>query len=566
MRIKCYGCAVPSCQLCSEYIDKDYPKECGPIADFSGGAEFLADISWSESLYLSSIQAAQEICRNRGAHFLLVFTPSLSWVENLSEHEKFLTSIKFDPNEIGKEYVGERIEWLRNYYLNKSIIYGELKSFNEQYINNIFEDVKVARDSNGFPFQGEFKSKWVNVIAGKRLTTEQPEKADRTIHVFGASEIYGFGCEDNHTIPSFIQHSVNALKHNNPETSTWIVQNYGVRAATLNCNLMRIWNADISSGDIVIALNNRMFIPSDGADDSTPIKVHKFYDIAEYKRYGIQFLDLRKIFERPHGYGELFFDQDHFAYNGNRIFSQKIFHNILPVICSKNPIAKTKKISPIKIANTNTSEILRPELSAYLDFLKDNIFISDKKNPVIGATVMNANPFTAGHAHLVNIAASQVDHLYIFVVQEDKSFFPFETRIRLVKEGVKELKNVTVLPSGSFMVSAESFPEYFNKENCQDLHIDATQDILPFCTHIAPLLGITRRFVGEEPLCKITAQHNKHLKRICPDYGIKLIEIPRIKFKNLIISASLVRELYKSQDWEHLYQLVPESTFKHLLK
>ena len=42
-----------------------------------------------------------------------------------------------------------------------------------------------------------------------------------------------------------------------------------------------------------------------------------------------------------------------------------------------------------------------------------------------GAIVMNANPFTKGHRYLIEQAASQVDNLYVIVVKEDRSRFPY---------------------------------------------------------------------------------------------------------------------------------------------
>ena len=86
-----------------------------------------------------------------------------------------------------------------------------------------------------------------------------------------------------------------------------------------------------------------------------------------------------------------------------------------------------------------------------------------RKN-VNGAIVMNCNPFTRGHRYLIESAAKQVDTLYVFVVEEDKSFFPFTERLMLVRNGIKDLSNVIVLPSGKFMISSLTFPEYFVKK------------------------------------------------------------------------------------------------------
>lgn len=57
-------------------------------------------------------------------------------------------------------------------------------------------------------------------------------------------------------------------------------------------------------------------------------------------------------------------------------------------------------------------------------------------NAAVGSIVMNCNPFTLGHRYLIEYASKYVDYLYIFVVEEDKSFFPFSDRIDLIKKGL----------------------------------------------------------------------------------------------------------------------------------
>ena len=83
----------------------------------------------------------------------------------------------------------------------------------------------------------------------------------------------------------------------------------------------------------------------------------------------------------------------------------------------------------------------------------------------VGAIVMNCNPFTLGHLYLIEYAAKEVDQLFIFVVEEDASFFSFDDRIMLVREGTKHLKNVIVLPSGSFMISKKHLQHILIKQN-----------------------------------------------------------------------------------------------------
>ena len=62
-----------------------------------------------------------------------------------------------------------------------------------------------------------------------------------------------------------------------------------------------------------------------------------------------------------------------------------------------------------------------------------------------GAVVVNCNPFTCGHQYLIEQAASQVEQLFVFVVREERSLFPYAIRSRLVEQGLAHLDNVTVL-------------------------------------------------------------------------------------------------------------------------
>ena len=51
------------------------------------------------------------------------------------------------------------------------------------------------------------------------------------------------------------------------------------------------------------------------------------------------------------------------------------------------------------------------------------------------AIVMNANPFTLGHLHLVERAAAENDSLHLFILSQEASPIPFAVRKRLVQEG-----------------------------------------------------------------------------------------------------------------------------------
>ena len=186
------------------------------------------------------------------------------------------------------------------------------------------------------------------------------------------------------------------------------------------------------------------------------------------------------------------------------------------------------------------------------------------KSGLNGAVVMNCNPFTNGHRYLIESAARQVDNLYLFVVREDRSIFPFEVRYRLVKEGVRDLGNVIVLDTSRYIVSSATFPTYFLKKNDPVACIQMELDVTLFSSQIAPFFGISRRFVGTEPNCKLTNSYNDTMKRILPVYGIEFIAIERKQTSSEVISASRVRELIANNEFSRLEEYVPDSTLAYL--
>ncbi|MBD0902200.1 [citrate (pro-3S)-lyase] ligase [Klebsiella grimontii] len=181
----------------------------------------------------------------------------------------------------------------------------------------------------------------------------------------------------------------------------------------------------------------------------------------------------------------------------------------------------------------------------------------------IGAIVMNANPFTLGHRHLVEQAARRCDWLHLFVVREDASFFPFRERLEMVRAGVAHLSNVSVHEGSQYIISRATFPAYFLKESGEVQQAWSEIDVLIFRDFIAPALGITHRFIGSEPFCDITRQYNQTLHQLLTPQ-ISVVEIPRIKATGNAISASEVRRLLRTQQVSRIREIVPESTFAHL--
>jgi [citrate (pro-3S)-lyase] ligase len=177
-----------------------------------------------------------------------------------------------------------------------------------------------------------------------------------------------------------------------------------------------------------------------------------------------------------------------------------------------------------------------------------------------GAAVMNCNPFTLGHRHLVEQAAAAVDTMYVLVVREDRSAFPFDVRLRLVREGTADLANVRVLDTSRYAVSAGTFPAYFLERGADVAAVQMRLDLLVFGRHIAPFFGVGRRFFGTEPLCPTTRAYNAAMRRVLPALGVEAVEILRKEARGAAISASSVRRALRDGDLASALELVPETT------
>ena len=226
-------------------------------------------------------------------------------------------------------------------------------------------------------------------------------------------------------------------------------------------------------------------------------------------------------------------------------------------------------VAPCATGETALLEWGRPNLQAWLAGIPRPILpASGLRGPLprfaMGAVVLNANPFTLGHRYLLEQAAAQCGTLYAFVVEEDRSIFPFDTRIALVREGMARQKNCLVLPGGPYMISRHTFPSYFTgKEGQATAH--AALDAQLFAACIAPALHITARFVGTEPYSAVTAAYNSALHTVLPRYGIALCELDRLEQEKSAVSASRVRASLARGDMTQAQSLVPESTTKFLL-
>ena len=396
----------------------------------------------------------------------------------------------------------------------------------KEYMYGRFSITNIKKD--GKIFCGDLKSRYINYVNKTRVVLNALTEYKKTIYLIGPCIVVSSYCTDEQALGYYLQENLinQGLEY---KVATVTVPNVADRYYHMKI----LEDYDVSEGDMIFYLDSKI-MQLEWDLDLTPT----FKEL--YKKYGKGFyLDL----------------PIHCGKEGMKAIADFLTDHIdAPLVSDTNVIQLTPPDLPI-ITEDN------PQLKKYQEFIQSNAI---HKLPKIGSIVMNCNPFTLGHRYLIEYAAQQVDYLYIFVVEEDKSLFKFEDRIELVKAGTAHLENVKVLPSGQFIISSRTFTEYFEKEKLEGAKIDTSLDVETFGSQIAPCLDITVRFVGEEPLDPVTAQYNQSMKEILPKYGVELHEIPRKEIDCEVISASRVRKLLEEKNWDGIKKLVPETTYAFL--
>ena len=180
----------------------------------------------------------------------------------------------------------------------------------------------------------------------------------------------------------------------------------------------------------------------------------------------------------------------------------------------------------------------------------------------VGCVVAHCDPFTLGHRQLIEAAARDCAWVHVFILSEDRGMFTAAQRLEMAREGLKDLSNVMVHPTGPYMVSSSTFPTYFIKDKARSGEIHCELDVRLFGEKIAPALSITRRYVGTEPICAVTAQYNRRMKELLPEYGVEVIEMERFAVSGQIISASRVRSFIRENCTAEIEMLLPESSLR----
>ena len=434
------------------------------------------------------------------------------------------------------EQLTENEQFIRKYAISRAHIVQNIDTFSsalEQYykkeeIPELFVVPSSYHGADGVRQFEDHRGCGVNILGGHRVTSDQPALRKRTIYLVGGCRVFGIGTKDRDTIASYLQRMLNERF----QDEGFVVQNYGFFLAEL----------DSQSGEELAIISALPLRPG---------------DIILYLSGGVEGIPHLDTTNNSGRIGiEIFYDQMHFTPDGNRLMAEGLLNELDEKgILTANGEARGEQYG---FAQDRVKE-----LQEYKRILSDTY--EEMFGITVGSIVMNANPFTLGHRYLVEEALKQCDFLVVFVVQEDQSEFSFDERLEMVDEGLCDLQNVLVVPSGSFIISSLTFKEYFNKSELQDRVIDPTLDVRVFAKEIAPCMHITKRFAGTEPLDAVTGQYNDAMAKILPEYGIEFIEIPRYEKNGKIISASQVRKFLHEGKTEELRSCVPASTYEYLM-
>lgn len=508
--------------------------------------------------------------------------------------------------------------WKRDFM---RLAYDEVEKYGQEYFRKLYEEPYSYKIIQNKIKLDDFDNGLITHFDGKKKTNKIKKIYQRKIWLFGDSRVSGMLLENELTIASVLQKHLNEdLEWNDTE-----VMNCGIPGRDIERMVYQIKTENISEKDIVFLITgfyeyegdyitncavwaeyikeasnyckeknirfNYLNLPtllemSNLSEVEQNMK--KIFNTTEFINYdlkqmkiskkiiedicinaGVHFYDFAKEFQERSKYGQVFINLHHYGMHGSRLIADHLFQiimvdNLLTKINETEIHQRINKINDSFEKKINEYKTVE-QLQHYIEDIKKKIINMKVDTNTIGAIVMNANPYTLGHDSLVRCALNTVDFLIVFVVSEDKSYFSFKDRYKMVFDNLLEEKRCLVVPSGDFCISSITFPEYFKKEKLQDEQISTLEDLKIFAEEIAPNLNIKIRFIGKEPTDNITNQYNRDMKLYLPTKGIQVMEIERTSNDdNEIISATKVRKLYQTNQMIKIKKYVPERTYQHL--
>ena len=230
-----------------------------------------------------------------------------------------------------------------------------------------------------------------------------------------------------------------------------------------------------------------------------------------------------------------------------QVFTKPVYKQVFVSLGFKE-IVQTDKVIMLEGGVTSINDKIKEIKNILI-----NKFGEINENTDLGCVVINGNPITNGHVHLIEQASKNHKLVVLFVVEEDKSDFTFEERFSFAYLSTMRLGNVCVVPSSKYIVSSSTFPSYFLKDENEVTEQYSKIDALIFKEYFMKNLYIKKRYVGTETIKKMV-YYNNVLKQILQE---KLVIIERLSENEEVISASKVRTLLKQNKYDEALNYVP---------
>ncbi|MGF1718387.1 citrate lyase ligase, partial [Photobacterium chitinilyticum] len=339
-------------------------------------------------------------------------------------------------------YIEQRREWLKD-------------NNPPEYIKGLYKDEEKDKIKDLYSYKApiikatkvissDFSNSLVTVSNGLRRTKYQPKNYNRKVLFFGSSTTFSSGVSDQDTLVSQIQKKINA------SLSDIKVENHGVLGANSLLSINNLVQTKINPNDVVV-----------------------FFDFDEFKDLDSENIKVVNLNEIDRG-NDFFIDltehQCHYSPNGNKKLAEEIATKfLLPVIKDRNVNLSSYTNLDDRVFSVldNFKYFLYKQTAQLCESgeMKEYLNLLDRYKPLsglkVGSIAVNCNPITNGHMHLIKYASEQVDKLYVFVIEEDQSFFKFKDRFRLVSESTKHIENITVLPGGKFICTELTYPTLY---------------------------------------------------------------------------------------------------------
>lgn len=271
-----------------------YVSDSPKVENIEGCKVFsLVSLLWGAMAYASIFRPLVQYKKEYpNVNMLLVNYPVFPETSYRDSREEDMFNHKID---FGYESLKKRIPESFNVFIEKG--------YSDEEWLELFRFADSELNDKGKRRYSEYSSKLKNIIDGHRVTPNKPLKSNKSIYMIGGCGTFGYGCADTETSSYFLQQLIN----NDGESIS--VENYGAFLNYRRRDLYQIlFDLPVKCGDIVVVEVWR----------SIPSICSSFFD----------YLDLQKIFYRPHNYGNVFIDYSHLSSIGQEVIANKIYQHL----------------------------------------------------------------------------------------------------------------------------------------------------------------------------------------------------------------------------------------------